>query len=44
MSDLEQIPKGYKETKIGLMPDDWEYSIFDDISQFFSNFSKVSKV
>ena len=35
--DNEQLPKGYKNTEVGLIPEDWEVETLDDISELTSS-------
>ena len=38
MSVIEQIvPDGYKQTEVGVIPDDWDVSSFDDISSLIGD-------
>ena len=30
-ADLNQIPVGYKQTEVGVIPEDWECSCFDNV-------------
>jgi hypothetical protein len=31
MMDNEQLPKGYKNTEVGVIPEDWVVETLDDI-------------
>ena len=29
----ERVPKGYKQTEVGVIPDDWNYCLINDLVQ-----------
>lgn len=35
--DNEQLPKGYKNTEVGVIPEDWEVKEFQDVMEGFSS-------
>jgi len=37
MMDNEQLPKGYKNTEVGVIPEDWEVKEFQDVMEGFSS-------
>jgi len=37
MMDNEQLPKGYKNTEVGVIPEDWVVETLDDISELTSS-------
>ena len=43
MMDNEQLPKGYKNTEVGVIPEDWEIHTFGDIVDYTKGFTFKSK-
>ena len=41
--DNEQLPKGYKNTEVGVIPEDWEIHTFGDIVDYTKGFAFKSK-
>lgn len=41
--DNEQLPKGYKNTEVGVIPEDWEIHTFGDIVDYTKGFTFKSK-